>query len=145
MLFSEEKLDEYLIDEIEELFPMQHPEVDSKEVMYDMDWDAYLKMGNLLRVYTVRENKRLVGYSAYIVTMSLHYKGEYWAINDAIYILPEYRKGGKGEEFITFCEVRLAQENAVAATMSVKPGRNFSEMLMKIGYELEETMYLKRI
>ncbi len=145
MLFSEEKLDEYLIDEIEELLVSQQVEVCKKDRVYDVDWERYLSIPDLTRIYTMRENKKLVGYSSFLMHRHFHYKNDMYASNDAIYIHHDYRKGGTGREFITFCGVRLAEEGVNVITISVKPKKDFSKMLLEIGYDLEETVYLKRI
>jgi len=145
MLFREEILDDDLIAEIEELLVSQQEEVCKKDRVYDVDWAKYLTLNKILRVYTVRENKKLVGYSSFIISKNVHYQNDLFAANDAIYILPDYRKDGTGRDFIAFCGGRLAEENINVVTIAVKPKRDFSKMLIEIGYELEETTYLKRL
>ncbi len=145
MLFREEILEDDLITEIEELFPDQQAEVETNGYDYDLNWDQYKNISKVLRVYTVRENKRLVGYASYILNNSIHYKTKLFAANDSIYILPDYRKSGTGRDFLAFCEGRLAEEGVKSASMTVKNKVNFSKMLIETGYELEETNYLKRL
>ncbi len=142
MLFREEKLDKGLIAEIEELL-VEQEQLEGCE--FDVDWEMYMAMSKVLRIYTVRENKRLVGYASFIITSSPHRKNELVGIGDVIFILEEYRKDELGKEFIGFCGGRLAEENATSLTIAVKPMKDFSKSLLESGFELEQTTYLKRL
>lgn len=143
--FNEEKLDDSLIVEIETLLAAQMEEVGTKGCRLDVDWNKYLMLNEagVLRVYAMRVVHKLVGYSSFVIDNHLHHRHLVAAQNDSIYIMPEYRKSSS--EFIDFCDARLAEEGVNDITISVKPVRDFSAMLLKKGYEQEETVFLKRI
>jgi len=144
MLFSEETLDEELISEIEGLLAAHLAEVGPHQYKLDVDWKKYLLMAKVHRVYTIRENKKLIGYSSYIISNNLHHKYILMANNDSLYIKPEYRKG-TGRDFINFCNGRLAEEKIDTTTLTVRKEFDFSKMLLELGYEMEETIYSKRL
>lgn len=57
------------------------------------DWDEYLALersGKFIG-YTLRRNGTLIGYNAFFVLRSMHYKAHVFAQNDVIYLRPEER------------------------------------------------------
>lgn len=61
------------------------------------------------RVYTMRAEGLLVGYSVLAITPHLHYSGLVFAIEDVIYVLPEHR-GLRAVQFIDWMDRHLLEE-----------------------------------
>ena len=59
------------------------------------DWEAYhsLEEHSKLKIFTARDDDRLVGYFVVIVGNNIHYKDHLFATNDIIYMHKDYRKG----------------------------------------------------
>lgn len=75
------------------------------------DWKKFKQLerngvAKWLSARTVRTDK-LVGYSAWIIGPSLHYRYNVFALNDAIYLDPAYRQGWNGVRLIDEAELAL--------------------------------------
>ena len=68
------------------------------DIKLNPDYDQYynLEANGNLHCIAVRDDGDLIGYAISIIGRSLHYKDHLFAINDAIYIHPEYRRGRVG-------------------------------------------------
>jgi len=110
-----------------------------------INWDAYeiLENEGLLKFYTIRDNKTLVGYCVVILGSPFTTKGVLVGYIDALYVSKSHR--GIGKKFFNFVEECLKSENIqkVVASSSVKnPIDNF---LVKLGYTEIETKYEKAL
>lgn len=118
-----------------------------KDIPLNVDVEKYIKFeeSGLIRLFTLRtgtENK-LVGYAAFIVNTNAHYKDSLQAVQDVIFIDPEYR--GNGGAFFDQCDEALKLEGVQAVYHHVKVAHNFGPMLAKRGYELVDLIYAKRL
>jgi GNAT superfamily N-acetyltransferase len=75
----------------------------------DVDWEKYhvLEDQGFLRLISARAGDLLVGYASFLVLPHLHYAQTLHALNDAIYVAPEYR--GVGVRLIRAAEKMLAE------------------------------------
>lgn len=95
-----------------------------------------------LRVYTVRDDGQLVGYCSMVVQNYIHALHLVYAHEDAIYITPEAR--GRGSEFISWMDDRLAAEGVHQIHREVKNVRDHGPMLRRQGYEPASVTWVKR-
>lgn len=111
------------------------------------DWDGYLRLwqASMLRIFTARDGDKLVGYSVYATHRNLHYNDRVHAVQDVLFISPEYRRGSVGSRFIRWCDARLETMNVDLVSHHVKVKHDFSEILVKQGYQLVEYIYEKRL
>lgn len=112
------------------------------------DWDLYRKLdeGGFLRVFTARDSFRdneLVGYSVFIVRPHQHSRQSLQAFSDLLYILPESR--GFGVEFLLYIENMLRKDGAKVIYNSVTPYCDYSPMLERMGYDLVDKVYARRL
>lgn len=132
--------------EIYPLFEKHWDEISHfKDIPLEPDYDLYVKMDGLgmVRVYTARENGVLIGYSVYLIRPNLHYKSSLQANQDVIYIRPERR--GFGSKFIAWCDEKLREEKVQIVTHHVKEAHDFSPVLKRMGYELVDKLYCRRL
>lgn len=141
---------EMLKDVMEEMVPLtisHYGEVAHyRDIPLSVDWDrlASAEAQDCLRIYTARTSeKKLVGYAFFIVQTSTHYSGSLQAIQDVIFILPEHR--GFGKKFILWCDKQLREEGVEVVYHHVKKEHNFGPMLEKLGYELIDLIYGRRL
>jgi hypothetical protein len=125
------------IDEMRPLFTKHWEEIalNRDKVRLDIDENCYEQMENLgvLRVYTVRELGRLVGYAVYFVKRHPHYRGVLWAVSDIFwlerrlrtkrgifarawrkmryFLKPHLIRATVGARFFSFIEAQLRQES----------------------------------
>lgn len=103
-----------------------------------------LATGGLLRVFTVRQEERLVGYAVFVVRPNPHYQTSLQAIQDVLYIAPNAR-GPSSIRFLKFCDEKLRSEGVQAVYHHVKAAHNFGLVLQRLGYELVDLIYTRRL
>lgn len=116
-----------------------------KDIPLDPDFETYknLEVLGFLRCYTARVEGKLVGYAVFIVKGALHYKTSKQAMQDILFIDPEYR--GFGARFILWCDMKLKQEKVIIVHHHVKQKHNFGTLLEKMKYECVDLIFSKRL
>lgn len=131
------------------LFELHYQEVATyHDIPLEVDRLMYeeLERLNILRVYTVRHNRELVGYGFYLVSTHLHYKSSLQAKQDLIYIHPDHRRRGLGRELVEFADRELAAEGVQAVSQHVKLAvPQLGKLLEEIGYTATETVLVRRL
>lgn len=107
-----------LDDGIEDLTTRHWSEValDQDVIPLAPDWArmAELEASGTFKILGARRSGRLVGYSAFLIAKSLHYRLTTHALNDVIFVDPDERAGGPG--------LRLIRRAEQLLTAEVKPG-----------------------
>lgn len=143
--FNKEPLSGFL-DEAKPLFETHWAEISHyKDIRLNPDYESYLSSEENLRCFTSRKDGLLIGYSIYFVRPNLHYKDSLQAVQDVLFILPEYRHGRIGITLIKFCDEDLKREGVQVVYHHVKAAHNFGPMLERLGYEMIEYIYAKRL
>lgn len=116
-----------------------------KDIPLEPDTTLYqqLEDSGLTRVFTVRKNNALIGYSLFFVRPNPHYKSSLQAVQDVIFIDKEHR--GIGRKFISWCDEQLRSESVQVVYHHVKTQHNFGPVLERNGYELIDLIYGKRL
>jgi GNAT superfamily N-acetyltransferase len=108
-------------------------------------YDAMEKAGALV-IYTVRDEKKLVGYAVFFMRTHLHYKEHIWALNDIVWVHPDYRDGKIGPQLVKFWETDLRYRGVHVVHVNVKtahPALGF--VLKKTKYKTVESGHEKRL
>ena len=135
-------------DEIKPLIAAHYDEIATyKDIPLRPNWDAYhrAEVAGILRIYTARFMDRLVGYSIFLVTPALHYETSVQANEDVLFILPEYRKGRVGMNLIRYADESLEREGVQVLRRHVKARHDFGPLLERMGYQLEDYMFSRRL
>lgn len=151
--FQRESLVECRV-EIDKCLRDEHwPEVGHyDDIPIDMEWSKYtvLESLNKLRCFTIRgfENEELkdsvlMGYAFFFIDYHLHYKHTIVASQDILYVRKPYR--GVGKDFLKWCDLQLKDEKVTTVTHHAKPWFNYGELFEKLGYEVAETIYSRRL
>ena len=116
-----------------------------QDIPLDPHWPGYYAAEDAgkLRIFTVREDGKLVGYAVFFVG-NLHYKSTKIATQDILFVLPEHR-GLTGARLIRYCDEYLQAEGAQAVFHHVKRAHNFGPLLERMGYEAIDVVYGKRL
>ena len=137
-----------VLDDIKPLLIAHYREIAHfQDIPLDPDYTRYLEMDlkGLLRIYTVRDHELLVGYALYFVMPALHYRGSLQAFQDILFIHPDYRKGRSGMALLKFSHEALKSDGVQVVRQHVKAAHNFGPLLERLGYELEDLIYTKRL
>lgn len=147
MRYGREIASTQLFDELMPLFEQHYLEISHfQDVPLDPNFEAYLAMeaSGALRIYVAREEDgEILGYSAYIILRSPHYRTMVQAMQDVLFIRKEHR--GFGRDFLSWCEEQLKADGVSALATHVHVKHDFGKMLERLGYEKFEHNYIKRL
>ena len=106
-------------------------------------FDVYQKLeeNQNLFIVAMREDKKLIGYSIYMINRHAHYSTCLVAANDVLYLIPEKRAASLGMRLIIESDKLLITNGINRITYHIKPEHDFSPLLKRLGYMQEEIMY----
>ena len=96
-------------------------------------------------MFALRDGGALVGYNTFWIYNHPHHSGTVFAVNDMLYIKPEYRNGLSSSNMLWFCEEVLKEKGANVITYHMKPHKSFTKLMDYLGYEHTECVYSKFI
>ncbi len=148
IVFSEEPFSEGLLDELFPLLEAHYKEIAHyKDIPLSPDLALYeiaYKTG-MLRIYTARRGKSIVGYSVFFVRPHGHYKTSLQAVQDILFLSPSERGKMLGARLIRFSDERLKEIGVQAVYHHVKESHNFGPLLERLGYQQVERIYTRRL
>jgi hypothetical protein len=145
---------EILFDVIEEVDSLLHLHYEELTLHRDKVklapmWDRYADLercGNFI-VFTVRDGERLIGYSAFFLNQHLHYGELTIAVNDVLYLHPDYRSGRVGLKLIRMCESHFesmkSDNNEIKIVWHAKLDTKLQQLLGLMKYKAEEIVFGK--
>lgn len=157
MRYQWETLGKLLADGLEDMLweDFREIEVDQDKVPMAPDWEHYFGLERLggYRVIAARSEGQLVGHNAFFLNKHTRHKNTTFAINDMVYLAPDYRKGWAGVSIIRESERLLKEAGVVKIQYSVKEdvkiGSNghgtVGDLLGSLGYQFIERVYAKVI
>jgi len=138
-----------LWDEIGPLLEKHYREIAHyQDIPLSVDREAYnrLQIDGRLRVFTVRTKEwQLIGYAIFVLRYNLHYKESFQALQDVLFLLPEYRKTRIGSRLIDFADECLREDGVQVVIHHMKAAHSFGPLLERKGYELQDLIYTKRL
>ena len=114
------------------------------DITLDPDWTFY-ESSPAVRVFTARDDGRLVGYAVFFVSTNKHYRQSLQAVQDILFLLPEYRSRTVGPRLIIYADEELQAEGVQVVYQHVKAAHDFGPLLTRIGYERVDTIYARRL
>lgn len=146
MNFKETKISD-ILDEAKPLLAKHWEEIAHfKDIVLDPDYDQYIKLEELgiTRTFCARtDDGVLIGYAVFFIRPHIHYKTCNMAFQDVLFIHPDHR--GIGYFFVKFCDARLQEYGINVVSQHLKAKFDFSTMLKRLGYELMDHIYVKRL
>lgn len=114
-------------------------------IRLDPDWNEYalLDQMGILRIFTARQGRDLIGYCVVMMSKSIHHKDHLFASTDVIYVKPEFRKSTTGAELIKFAEAHCKENGASLMTLNMKVDFPFDGLMQRMGFNLLERVYHK--
>lgn len=109
------------------------------------DWETYhdLEDAGALKIFTARNDNKLIGYFVVICRKHLHYIDHIFAFNDIIYVQKDFRKGLTGAKLMKFAEKCLKEDGVSVVVVNTKRHRPFDTLLKWLGYKHAENIYTK--
>ena len=120
-----------------------------QDILLEPDADGYRRVeaAGMLRIYTVRKvpSWELIGYELVFVRPNMHYRSSLMASQDVLFLAPEHRKGRLGMKLIDYADSMLRREGVQVVAQHVKAAHNFGPLLERLGYELQDLIYTRRL
>lgn len=136
-------------EELQPLTQAQWLEVEDNQdkIKLNENWEVYdfLESNNLLRLFTVRKEQKLIGYFCVTMGVSLHHKDHKFAVSDVIYLMPEHRSGMTAHKLISYAESNLRDDGVDLLTINTKVKKPFDRLLERMNYSLSEKSFIKYI
>jgi GNAT superfamily N-acetyltransferase len=138
-----------IVNEVDDLLRLHYEELclNRDKIKLDPMWDRYAELersGNLV-LFTVRDDKKLIGYSAFLVTKHLHYGMLTLAINDVLFLHPDYRSGRIGIKLIRMCESYFEDiktpDVEIKMVWHAKFDTSLEKLLRSMNYTAEEISF----
>jgi len=148
MQFQKEQFSAHLFDELLPLLTAHYKEIaHHQDIPLEPSIEGYQAAQDMgaLRIFTARTRDEgdLVGYAVYFVRHNLHYRSSLQAAQDILFVRPDSR--GVGARLIKWCDEQLKAEGVQLVLHHVKAAHNFGPMLERMGYELVDLIYTKRL
>lgn len=123
-----------------ELFPAEM----GRPVALDHGRYSRLSAAGMLKCYAARCDERLIGYASYLVMPTLHH-GPDWvvAINDAVYLTPEHRKGWTAFRFLKQTEAALKKLGVNVIYHHDPHRQSIGQLFRALGYAPTQTTFEK--
>lgn len=118
---------------------------DKHVIRLDPDWGKYegMERDKALRIFTARQDGRLVGYSVFFLVWGMHYRSNLFGQNDVVFLDRPVRCGGAGVRLIRFSAEQIKEAGADKILWHAKPGTALHKLLVKLGY-IEQDIILGR-
>lgn len=138
-----------LWEEAMPLFEKHYKEIcHYKDLKLNPDVENYnaLEEAGAIRCYTARMNGDLIGYCVWFLKYNPHYRDSLQALQDVLFLLPEYRGTRAGLKLIRYCEDRLREENVQVIYHHIKINTPHTiDLFRKLGYEEIDVIMGKRL
>ena len=138
-----------VVEDIKPLLSAHHQELAlyQDEIPLAPDFTQYERAcsSGLMRIYTAREDGRLIGYAIFVITPRHSHYAHRWAVNDIFWIDPEYRNFGNGNGLCDFLEEDMRRDGPVVIHIETKISAPALAVLLGMrGYSLVGPSFSKR-
>ena len=146
--FNKEQLSPQDVREIDRLAIIHNSEAAPfPGAIVNIDWpkvNIAVKNDNM-HFYTARDQGKLVGYAFYFVYNNIVYKEKKMAVNEVLFIHPDYRKGFFGYRFLKWLDSQLEESGVDWIYNHVKAKKDFGKLFEKLGYRLIDNTYGREV
>ena len=152
--FSDKESVSSLIQEIKPLLEEHYKEIARHQNIIKLNPDfgkyKWMEEKGMIHLVTVRDHPgklglyaNLIGYFLCFLNQHIHYQDHQMAMNDIIYLSPEYRKGTTAKEMIEYTTQGLKKRGVTKLCINVKLEHDFGSLLKRMGFTPFETVYEK--
>lgn len=149
--YQEEKFDD-VIEEMKPLLEDHYVEVAmyQDKIELNPNWGIYQAMNDVgnVHIFTARDDERdgkLIGYCVTFMQNNPHYMDHEYAVNDVIYVDPEYRHTEVAPMMLSELEKIMKSQGVSVMTFHMKTHLPFETLMQSLGYDDAEKLYTKYI
>ncbi len=144
---------ENAVDVLDEIVPLavahdiEVKDAIAEEFPLNINRAAYIRLDTIgvLRVFTARDGDLLAGYVIMMICPSLRRDGLTIAMEDALYLCPQYRKAGNAVKLLNFVAAELGKECQVVTYHSPTVNPVLGKVLAHLGYTKHSEYYTRRL
>ncbi len=114
----------------------------------DFRWEVFYQLQDLglFRVYTARENGKLLGVAMYVVTEHLHYKGYMVADCDGLSVHLDARGRGIGRQLVDFAADELKEQGVNVMAHRARMVYDETPLFEKLPeFQMVEKVYTRKL
>lgn len=148
VFFAREKYSKELVDEMLPLWKEHYDEIALyKDIPLSPDLKVYgaAEFADILRIFTARQEGKLIGYEVFLVHNHPHYSTCRSANQDILFLSKDLRRGFMGYRFIKWADEMLKEDGVQVVFQHVKVSHDFSPLLKRLGYVEHDILYSKRL
>ena len=118
---------------------------DIEHLPFSPNYEAYATLYNqgLIRLVTVREDNKMIGYFMVVLHVMPHSKDVLTASTDSLFLLKEYRKGDTAYKMFSFMEDYLKSISVKQLSVHTKIKQPFDSLCESLDMEYIERHYMK--
>jgi len=119
--------------------------INKDHIKLNPNWKEYARLDSIgaLRCFTIRKDKKLIGYFVVAISKSLHYQDHLFAHNDVIFLTKAARKGATGYKLLKYATEQIEAEGVSLMIVNTKTHQPFDALLERLEYNLTEKLYTK--
>lgn len=119
---------------------------DSSKIKLAINWELYKSLGEagIIKMFTVRHNKKLVGYNFYMVAPHPHYRNNVMAEADSIYVHPDYRRGLVGYALIKYA-INSLKDKVDVITLNMHIDLSLEPLAKRLGFKPLERKFVLEV
>lgn len=112
---------------------------------YGINEDVYLKLeeGGRVIFFTAEDDGVVVGYCTYIISEPLHLKNMLYSFQDLLYVVPEKRGSGVGNDLVLAAEEKSRELGCNKVFFTQKANIKDSKVALELGYSSYEKTFIK--
>lgn len=120
---------------------------DKRLMVLDPDWVRYqeLEDAGAILALTVLVGTEVVGYSVNLIHSHIHYRSLKLCQNDVLFVTPAARKKRVGLALIHETELLARERGCHVVLMHCKPGTAMDVLMPRLGYRVQDIVYLREI
>ena len=114
---------------------------------FDADFAAYIDANERGRMVCIgaRDDGKVIGIACFFITPYLYSRNYILAIQDLLYIVPEYRKGWTGIRLIKTAEKLLKSRGVGMIDLVCRPHMDNTSLYERLGYKYAEKRFSKLV
>lgn len=99
----------------------------------------------MLRIFTARNEGKLVGYEVFFIHPHPHYSLAIEAVQDILFLSHDMRRGSIGYRFLKWCDQQLESSKAQVIFRCISNMNDYSVLLERMGYRQHDVVFSRRI
>lgn len=135
------------IEELKPLLEAHYEEIAmyKDKIKLNPDYNTYYQLeahGNL-HIVTVRDEGVLIGYYISYIHPNPHYRDHLFAVNDVLFVHPDYRGGTTAYRMIRYAQEKLKELGVSVMMLHMKVAFPFESLCEALGMDKAEYVYSK--